>query len=427
MRIVEISIPTGKREAVIGVLDDEGIDFVQTEETSRRDVTAVVTFPLPMNAVEPVLDRLHDEGLPDDAYTVIYPAETVVSRRFEELEQRYTEDEQTDERVARQELRARVQDFIPDRKAYVIMIVASVTIATAGVLLNSAAIVVGSMVIAPLIGPAMATSVGTVIQDRDLLVEGTRLQFLGFLLAIITAAVFAWLLKTIHLVPPGIDVVAIDEVKERLAPDFLSLAVALGAGVAGAYSLSAGVSTALVGVMIAVALVPPTAVIGIGIAWGLPTVVVGSSVLVVVNFVSINLAALVVLWYQGYRPKHWFQADEARSATRTYITVLVAAIAVLSLFLGAVTYSSFQTATFEQEVRDDVHTTLSAAQYSAITLIDLEVETEQRILVSEPTRIVITLGRPPGEQYPGLAEELRAAIGTDVVVEVRFLDVQTQG
>lgn len=63
---------------------------------------------------------------------------------------------------------------------------------------------------------------------------------------------------------------SLSEVRERLRPDFLSLVVALGSGVAGVYSLMSGVSSALVGVAIAVALIPPAATVGIGIAWGSP-------------------------------------------------------------------------------------------------------------------------------------------------------------
>ncbi|MFB6360852.1 MAG: DUF389 domain-containing protein, partial [Halobacteriales archaeon] len=230
VRYVEISVPTGKRGAVLGVLDDEDIDYVVADEASGREYTAVVSFPLPPQAVEPILDDLREAGLPDNAFTVVIDAETVISRRFDQLVERYAEDQSPD-RIAREELRARASGLTPDVWTFTVMTVASVAIATAGVLLNSAAVVVGSMVIAPLIGPAMATSAGTVIRDRDLFWRGTRLQVLGFVLAIVTAAVFAFLVKTVHLVPPGLDVVGIQQVNERLSPDFLSLVVALGAGV----------------------------------------------------------------------------------------------------------------------------------------------------------------------------------------------------
>ncbi|MFB6227643.1 MAG: TIGR00341 family protein [Halobacteriales archaeon] len=293
-------------------------------------------------------------------------------------------------------------------------------------MLDSAAVVVGSMVIAPLIGPAMATSTGTVLQDGDLFRRGVKFQVLGFVLAIVTAAAFAWLLKSAQLVPlTNPEVLAISQVRERLAPDFLSLAVALGAGVAGAYSLSSGISTSLVGVAIAVALVPPTAVIGIGLAWGLPAVVAGATVLVLVNFLSINLAALAVLWYQGYRPERWFREDAARSATIKRVAVLAVAILLLSTFLGAVTYTTLQTAQLEETVRSDVREVLDRPAYAELSLVSVRVETREGTLFESPETVVVTVSHPPGETYPGLADRIAQHMDEDeLTVEVQYVAVQ---
>ena len=416
------------REKILAVLDDDEIDYALSDETSNREYTAIVSFPLPAQAVEPILDDLRKAGLPDDAYTVVIDAETVISRRFDRLQEQYDEMDEIGPRISREELTSRIRTLLPEQTTYVLMIIASALIATAGVLLDSAAVVVGSMVIAPLIGPAMATSAGTVLADRDLFIRGIRLQVQGALLAVIVSALFAFLIKTIHLVPPGLDVLAIGQIRERLDPDFLSLVIALGAGIAGAYSLSAGVSAALVGVMIAAALVPPMAVVGIGIAWGYPFLVVGASVLLLVNFVSINLAALLVLWYQGYRPTNWFQEDIARSTTIKRVGVLVLIILLLSVFLGGVTYSSFQTARVQEEVQTDVSTVVDG--YPELTLIDLEIESERRTafiripFTRDPTGVIITLGRPPGAAYPDLLADLEAKINADkdLAIEVRFVD-----
>ena len=71
MRLVQVTIPAGKREAVLELLDEQGIDYVVTDETSGREYTAVVYFPLPTNAVEPILESLREVGLEREAYTEI--------------------------------------------------------------------------------------------------------------------------------------------------------------------------------------------------------------------------------------------------------------------------------------------------------------------------------------------------------------------
>jgi uncharacterized hydrophobic protein (TIGR00341 family) len=428
VRLVQVTVPAGKREAVLGALDDEEIDYVVTDETSNREYTDVVYFPIPTQGVQDALDALDSAGLPEDAYTVVLNAETVVSRRFDELKERYAEDEESDDRIARQELVARAEDLAPSRPTYVVMTLVSTIIAAAGLLLNSPATVVGSMVIAPLLGPAMSASVGTVVDDDELFRRGVLLQLLGITLAIVGAGVFAFAVKETHVVPPGLDVLSLSEVRERLRPDFLSLVVALGAGVAGVFSLMTGISSALVGVAIAVALIPPAATVGIGLAWGIPTLAVGSLVLVAVNVLSINLAALVVLWYSGYRPERFFQVGEARTAVLKRVAVLVVAIVVLSAFLGGVTYDSFQSANTEQAINDAVGDVVENPEYADVSLVDTRFEYERGLVVREPTGVVVTLGVPPGSDFPEIAtrldERIDARADRDLDVEVRYVLVQ---
>ena len=425
-------VPAGKRESILRALDDEGIDYVVTDETSSREYTATVTFPLPSAAVEPVLERLREVGLDRDAYTVVLDAETVISRRFDDLVERYEEGEENGDRIAREELAARARSLAPTWRTFVIMTAISAIVATAGLLLDSAAVVVGSMVIAPLIGPAMATSTGSVVDDRELLLRGVKLQVAGGVLAVVAAAGFAALLRAAHVVPlEAADVFAIDEVRERLVPDVLSLVIALGAGAAGALSLSTGVSTALVGVMIAAALVPPTAVVGIGLAWGSPRTVSGAFVLVLVNFLSINFAALAVLWLTGYRPESWFRQEEARTATIKRIVTLGVALLALSTLLAGVTYGTYRTATFEEDTRLAVDDAL--ADYEDLERLSLTVAYEETFPFSRPERVTVTVGHPPGQEIPELAGRLAERIETlddsllrddgPITVEVRYVAV----
>jgi uncharacterized hydrophobic protein (TIGR00341 family) len=411
---------------VVGVLDEEGVDYTVAEEASDR-YTHVVTFPLPTNAVEPVLDRLREVGIDGDAVTVVTEAQAVTSKRFDALEERFAEEQPSEDRIARLELRETAESLASTPSTYVTLTVVSAVVATAGLLLDSPATVVGSMVIAPLIGPAMAAAVGTVIDEADLFRRGVVYQALGVVLAVLSATAFAFLVEATNLVQVT-DPRTIPQIRERLAPDFLSLAVALGAGVAGAVSLTTGVSTALVGVMIAVALIPPAATVGVGIAYGLEGVALSAGVLTLVNLLSIELAALVVLYYAGYRPEGFFRERGARLATLKRVGALVVAIAVLSLFLGGVTYDAYQQA----QTRDDVETAVGdalAADYPSVEPLEYRHEYEPELLVFQrPTGVVVTVGVPPGTDTTGLVDRLDAAVdgavGHDVAVEVRFVTVE---
>ncbi|WP_137284003.1 TIGR00341 family protein [Halorussus salinisoli] len=428
MRLVQVSIPAGKRELVSDVLESEGVDYMLTDETSGREYTAIAYFSLPTNAVQPILDKLQDAGLGDDPHAVVIDAETDTSRQYEELEKRFSEENDDPSTIAREEIRTEAREMTPEFPTFVTMTVISSVVATAGMLLDSPAVVVGSMVIAPLIGPAMGTSVGTVLGDRQLFRRGVKYQFIGGFAAIAAATLFSVGVRYGFLLPPGTDVLGISQVSGRLTPDFLSLAVALGAGAAGALSLASGVSVAIVGVMIAAALVPPAAAVGIGIAWQQPLAAVSSLVLVLVNILSINLSGLVVLWYLDYGPKDWFELNQTRSVLFKRAGVLVVAIALLSLFLGGVTFATIENATFQNRAQEKAHTVLTEEEYEGARLFDMEFVGSSNLPFDQSERVVITVGRPPGVEYPDLPRRLSQRINRntaqEIVVDVRFVEYE---
>lgn len=436
MRFIQLSVPAGKRTAILDILSEEDIDYAITDESGDNGgYEAVVSFPLSQDEVETTLDRLRESGISSDAWTVVLDAQTVVSDRFEADEERDDGQDEPSGLIARDELRSAAADLAPERSerwSYVVMTLVSAVVAVIGLLQNSAAVVVGSMVIAPLIGPAMAAATGTVIDDRELATRGVTLQILGLGLAVVSAAAFAVVVRFAGLVPPGTDITAIPEVQSRLTPNFLSLAVAFGAGVAGAISLTTGAGAVLVGVMIAVALIPPAATVGLGIAWGRPLVSFGSGVLLLVNVLSINLVALAVIWLIGYRPQDSFQLNAVRARIRQRIRIL--ALVVLSVFLAGVTYLTYQSAQFEEQAENEVLDMIDEQPYRQLALVDLSIESSETAIAIDEADVAgggainvsVTLNRPMGSTQPNFASELDRRLTQqterDVVVEVQFID-----
>jgi len=338
MRLIQAVIPEGKKEEIINLLTGKGIDYVISPETSQRKYSDVLFFPIPKEGVEEILDELRKSGLEENGFTVVTKAEAIVAREFEELKERYQESEETDEsKVARQELRASAESLSPSSPTYYILLFAASLIASAGILLDNAAIVVGSMVIAPLIGPAMASCVGTIINDRALFYSGVKKQVLGVLLAITSSIAFSRLALSIML-PVNLDLLSLTQVTHQVNPGFLSLIVALGSGLAGAFSLTAGINSALVGVMISVALLPPAAAAGIGIATANLEIASSATIILLINVVSINLAGTFTLWFQGYKPGKWYEQKGAEKATKSRIFVLLVLLLVIAVFLGTMTW-----------------------------------------------------------------------------------------
>lgn len=424
MRLVQVLIPNGSRESVLAALDAEAIDYAVWEETGRGDFEALVSFPIPPSGVEPIMERLYESGIRDDAYTIVMATETVVSSRIDALKERYS-----DARISREELLARAEDLAPRNSTFFAFIVLSTVIAAAGLLLDSAATIIGAMVIAPLMGPAISASVGTVLDEGRLARRGVVLQVTGLLAAIAVGALVGWLLKESVLLPPGLDIREVGQVAERISPNFLSLFLALGSGIAGAISLIRNTGSTLVGVAIAVALIPPAATSGLGLAWGLPLVALAAAVLVLVNLLAINLSALVVFWLSGYRPFDTEQSGKARKSVVSRVGTIAVGIAVLSVVLAVVTVTSFQLGVFEQqissetellldEVGGDIEFVSASTNYDGVSMV-----------LGEPAAVDVLVSRSNGATAPPnlaaqIDDRLTAATGRDVVVRVGVIESQ---
>ena len=425
MRLIQATVPSGCLGAVAGALDDHGVDYFATDERGTDAYEAVMYVSTPEEDVEDVLGYLYEAGLDaEDHVVLIDTAVDIVGRTG-------TGESGGDghARIAAAELQGKTEDLLPDPRTFVTMMFLSTVVATTGVLLDSSAVVVGSMVLAPLFGPAVSASVGTVIDEPDLFWEGLRLQVVGIGIAVGAATAFAWLLKTAYLVPSGFALLAAPQIVERLSPDLLSLVIAF---VAGVISIATASGRALVGVMMAAALLPPAAIVGIGIAWWTPAVALHSGVLLLVNLLAINLAGLLTLWYLGYRPDTWVQVPQTRRAMLKRGGVLLVAILVISAYLWTVSYAGAQRSQLEEAVEEDVGDLLSAERYTDVVLVDVRVEQDRASLRPEPDRVVVTIGQPPDSYHPTLHREIndrvRERAGDGVTVDVRvtfvFRDVQ---
>ncbi|WP_440765348.1 TIGR00341 family protein [Natronorubrum sp. DTA7] len=428
MRLVQVFVPHGDLDLVLETAEATGVDYAVSEQTSRGEFEALVSVPVPPAAVEPFLSELRAAGLDEGAYTVVTASETVVSDRADELHREFA-----GTRISREELQSRAADLAPAASTYFILLVVSTAIATAGLLLDSAATIIGAMVVAPLMGPALSASVGVVVDDDTLAGRGVVLQVTGICVAVVTAAVIGWLLRGTVLLPPGFDITTVPEIRERTTPSVLALFLALGSGIAGVVSLVRNVGSVLVGVAIAVALVPPAATAGLGIAWGHPTVVVTAGTLVLINVLSINLTALILLWLSGYRPHRTDRIDHAYGQLRSRVVVLIVAIAVLSLVLGGVTYGSYQTAAVEHDIQTELEAMTDDPTFDEFAFHESSVEYELvDVYTGGQPSVTVLVERPPGEQEPPdfadtVRERLEAATGTDLEVAVELVDTQRSG
>lgn len=181
-------------------------------------------------------------------------------------------------------------------EAYLVLMVLSTMLATVGLFANSAPVIIGAMILAPLMSPIISLSMGVLRQSLDLIITSSKTLVTGIFLALAFGTLLT-ILVPLHTVN--------SEISARLSPNILDLAVAIISGIAGAYaSARSEVAKSLAGVAIAVALVPPLAVAGIGIGWLDWSVFSGAALLFIANLLGMVLAGSLTFLVMGFSPFH---------------------------------------------------------------------------------------------------------------------------
>ncbi len=202
---------------------------------------------------------------------------------------------------------------------YITLVTLSTIVALIGLLQDNVAVVVGAMVIAPLLGPNLALALGTSLGDKELMKKSLVTAFAGVSVALVLSALTGYIWG---------EVPASHELMSRTSVGYDGVALAIASGVAGVLSLTSGLSMTLVGVMVAVALLPPTATFGFMLGVGQVKPALGALMLLSVNIVCVNLSGLLVLMTKGFRPRLWFE----RKMAKPYI---LSGIIIWTIFLFA--------------------------------------------------------------------------------------------
>ncbi len=201
---------------------------------------------------------------------------------------------------------------------YLVLILGSCVIATLGLLSNSAAVIIGAMIIAPLMLPIRGLAFGALEGNIVLFRKGLIAIVVGTLLAI----VLAWFLGSLVRLPElGSEVLA------RSKPTLLDLGIAVAAGgISGFAKVQPKVSATLAGTAIAVALMPPICVIGLGLSQANWSLSLGATLLYLTNLLGITLSCMLTFLLAGYTPLH--RARKALSWTLVFTTILLIPLGV---------------------------------------------------------------------------------------------------
>ena len=191
-----------------------------------------------------------------------------------------------------EDLDLRQGDVRAKQSAFWTMLTLAGVIATAGVLADSTATVIGAMIIAPLSTPIMGIALGIVKRER---VRAGRFVVMGAVVVVLIGV-----LATL-LIPGAIDLDGNSQITGRTSPTILDLVAAVATGIAGAVGLARrDVAAVLPGVAISISLVPPLAVVGVCLGEGAVGMAMGALLLFVSNLVALVLAGTIIFAALGY-------------------------------------------------------------------------------------------------------------------------------
>lgn len=328
MRRLEIHLPNDQRFDIVisAVKAVDPIDYyvLDTEQRNKRLISVLLRDGTGQTLMDNIQSAL--EGCEDYRVTVMSVEAT--APKLDEVDEKKAERRT---QATREEIYSDVSSGARLDRDFIIMVVLSTIVATIGLNSDGIAAVIGAMVIAPLLGPVLGFSMGAALGDFVLLRRASITLAAGVGTALLVALVLSFFL------PINLDS---RELMSRAEVRLDGLALAMAAGGAAALSLTRAQASALVGVMVAAALLPPGAALGLFVGageWGLAS---RAGLLLALNVAALILSALIVFRLRKIRPRTWIEqknADRAMwvNAALSVFFLLVAVVLIVSLDLGS--------------------------------------------------------------------------------------------
>ncbi len=329
LRLIEIILPEAEDlERLRELLQDHPVIEIWEDNISGEKI--IIKILVKAEESEKILDLLEKRYSKTEHFRIILlPVEASIPRPDKpknDEEPKAPQDNNDKEksaaigRISREELYADMNGRANITSVYLVLVVLSSIVASIGILKDNVAIIIGAMVIAPLLGPNMALALGTTLGDTDLIARALKANLVG----IIATLAFSIAVGMIFVVDPSIR-----ELASRTQVGLGDIAIALAAGVAGTLSLTKGLPSAIIGVMVAVALLPPTVVVGMLVGSNNMALVPGALQLLLVNIICVNLAAVTTFFFKGVRPRTWWETKKAQKATRRAILIWIVLLIIL--------------------------------------------------------------------------------------------------
>lgn len=328
LRLIKILPPEGF-EIVSDIVNKEDIidSWIEKTDTGGDSVSILADVEL----TEKILGEIESKFAGKEDYRIILmPVSATIPKPPVNEEKEKTELKSVTDvgkrvkRISREELYEDIKEVVDVSWVYLVLIALSCIVAANGLIRDSAAMVIGAMVIAPILGPNVGLSLATTLGDIHLLKRSLKSILYGFSLGMFLSILMGL------FIPINPDV---SEIASRTHVSFADIALGLAAGVAGCLSFTRGISAAVIGVMVAVALLPPMVATGLLLGSGYYDLAWGAALLTLTYIICVNLAGILTFVLQGIKPKSFTEMRDGEELSRYAILIWIGLLIILSLII----------------------------------------------------------------------------------------------
>ncbi|WP_062212856.1 TIGR00341 family protein [Demequina oxidasica] len=264
---------------------------------------------------------------------------------------------------------------------WLLLILAS-SIATAGIVADSTATVIGAMIVAPLMRPIQGTMLATVLGDRRNLTRSIIIMVAGA-----TAAVLVGFLLGL-IVVQDVTAATNPQVAARVSPGLIDLFAALATGIVGSIALiRSDISDTLPGVAIAISLVPPLCVAGLAMESGAYGQALGAILLFVTNVAAILATGSIIMAIYGFSKLRLLEVEDLEAERRRRVKAYITTAVMVLLVAGPLTYSTTQVIQNRDrvsKVQEYVEQVTDGTKWTIVSVTPLEGQRIHVIVKGEP-------------------------------------------
>ncbi|MBL1147105.1 MAG: TIGR00341 family protein [Pseudomonadota bacterium] len=265
-------------------------------------------------------------GRKKDWRIIIAPVETTVPLLEEKPEPEYKNAKKSYGSITREVLYDKIFTGAATDMDFLALVILSTIVTAIGLITDNVAVLIGAMVIAPLLGPNLALSFAVTLGDKDMITRALKANAAGFSLTMLLSILLGFFIPEALFIESS-------EFIARTDVGYGGIILALSSGAAAVLSLTSGVSTTMVGVMVAVALMPPAVALGLSFGSGLFTAAYGAGLLLAINIICVNLAAKAVFTLKGIRPRTWYQRKKSKQSLRVSLFFWFSLLCVLIVLI----------------------------------------------------------------------------------------------